>query len=199
MIGFDNYKRTNFIMKILDLYYTIFNTRTKRIVFNSCSAFVVGIGIASAGLFITRNLHIQNGVGGLETSAVPEFNEADFEETVIAETELSENLAEAVIDDIENLEVVPTGEDSLDMAAAVLEQDMGSEASLELYYQTYRVKPGDMIGFIAQEFNVTSDTIVSVNSIKAARNILPGQFLKIPSMPGILYTVRRYRKGNAIL
>ncbi|MBQ1181555.1 MAG: LysM peptidoglycan-binding domain-containing protein, partial [Treponema sp.] len=76
------------------------------------------------------------------------------------------------------------------MAAAVLEQDMGSEASLELYYQTYRVKPGDMIGFIAQEFNVTSDTIVSVNSIKAARNILPGQFLKIPSMPGILYTVR---------
>ena len=190
MIGFDNYKRTNFIMKILDLYYTIFNTRTKRIVFNSCSAFVVGIGIASAGLFITRNLHIQNGVGGLETSAVPEFNEADFEETVIAETELSENLAEAVIDDIENLEVVPTGEDSLDMAAAVLEQDMGSEASLELYYQTYRVKPGDMIGFIAQEFNVTSDTIVSVNSIKAARNILPGQFLKIPSMPGILYTVR---------
>ena len=190
MIGFDNYKRTNFIMKILDLYYTIFNTRTKRIVFNSCSAFVVGIGIASAGLFITRNLHIQNGVGGLETSAVPEFNEDDFEETVIAETELSENLAEAVIDDIENLEVVPTGEDSLDMAAAVLEQDMGSEASLELYYQTYRVKPGDMIGFIAQEFNVTSDTIVSVNSIKAARNILPGQFLKIPSMPGILYTVR---------
>ena len=105
MIGFDNYKRTNFIMKILDLYYTIFNTRTKRIIFNSCSAFVVGIGIASAGLFITRNLHIQNGVGGLETSAVPEFNEADFEETVIAETELSENLAEAVIDDIENLEV----------------------------------------------------------------------------------------------
>ena len=135
MIGFDNYKRTNFIMKIFDLYYTIFNTRTKRIVFNSCSAFVVGIGIASAGLFITRNLHIQNGVGGLETSAVPEFNESDFEETVIAENELSENLAEAIIDDIENLEVAPTGEDSLDMAAAVLEQDLGSEAQLELYYQ----------------------------------------------------------------
>ena len=190
MIGFDNYKRTNFIMKIFDLYYTIFNTRTKRIIFNSCSAFVLGIGIASAGLLITRNLHIQNGVGGLETSAVPEFNESDFEETVIAETELSENLAEAVLDDIENIEVAPTGEDSLDMAAAVLEQDMGAETSLELYYQPYRVKAGDIIGYIAQEFNVTSDTIVSVNSIKAARSILPGQYLKIPSMPGILYTVR---------
>ena len=190
MIGFDNYKRTNFIMKIFDLYYTIFNTRTKRIIFNSCSAFVLGIGIASAGLLITRNLHIQNGVGGLETSAVPEFNESDFEETVIAETELSENLAEAVLDDIENIEVAPTGEDSLDMAAAVLEQDMGAESSLELYYQPYRVKAGDIIGYIAQEFNVTSDTIVSVNSIKAARSILPGQYLKIPSMPGILYTVR---------
>lgn len=190
MIGFDNYKRTNFIMKIFDLYYTIFNTRTKRIIFNSCSAFVLGIGIASAGLLITRNLHIKNGVGGLETSAVPEFNESDFEETVIAETELSENLAEAVLDDIENIEVAPTGEDSLDMAAAVLEQDMGAESSLELYYQPYRVKAGDIIGYIAQEFNVTSDTIVSVNSIKAARSILPGQYLKIPSMPGILYTVR---------
>lgn len=57
-------------------------------------------------------------------------------------------------------------------------------------YQTYRVKAGDMIGFIADEFNVTQDTIISVNNIRQSRLIKPGQYLKIPSMPGIIYTVK---------
>lgn len=57
-------------------------------------------------------------------------------------------------------------------------------------YQTYRVKSGDMIGFIADEFNVTQDTIISVNNIRQSRLIQPGQYLKIPSMPGIIYTVK---------
>lgn len=66
------------------------------------------------------------------------------------------------------------------------------EASIdsELSYISYRVKKGDMIGFIADEFGVTQDTIISVNNIHASRLIQIGQYLKIPSMPGILYTVR---------
>ncbi len=59
-----------------------------------------------------------------------------------------------------------------------------------LSYISYRVKKGDMIGFIADEFGVTQDTIISVNNIHASRLIQIGQYLKIPSMPGILYTVR---------
>ena len=60
-----------------------------------------------------------------------------------------------------------------------------------LTYETYRVKKGDMIGFIADKYNVTQDTIISVNSIKQSRLIQVGQYLKIPSIPGIIYTVKK--------
>jgi murein DD-endopeptidase MepM/ murein hydrolase activator NlpD len=48
-----------------------------------------------------------------------------------------------------------------------------------------------MIGFIADKYNVTQDTIISVNSIKQSRLIQVGQYLKIPSIPGIIYTVKK--------
>ena len=59
-----------------------------------------------------------------------------------------------------------------------------------LTYMSYRVKQGDMISVIADTYGVTQDTIISVNNIRASRLIQIGQYLKIPSMPGILYTVR---------
>ena len=72
----------------------------------------------------------------------------------------------------------------------VLSEQASNENSV-ITYQTYRVKSGDMIGFIADAFDVTQDTIISVNNIKQSRLIQPGQYLKIPSMPGIVYTVKR--------
>ncbi|MBO5137041.1 MAG: M23 family metallopeptidase [Spirochaetaceae bacterium] len=71
----------------------------------------------------------------------------------------------------------------------VLEEDE-DVSNTGLFYKAYRVKEGDMIGYIAEQFNVTQDTIISVNNIRQSRLIQIGQYLKIPSMPGILYTVR---------
>ena len=68
-----------------------------------------------------------------------------------------------------------------------------------LSYISYRVKKGDMIGFIADEFGVTQDTIISVNNIHASRLIQIGQYLKIPSMPGILYAVWNRFPKNTML
>ncbi|MBQ6780657.1 MAG: M23 family metallopeptidase [Treponema sp.] len=62
---------------------------------------------------------------------------------------------------------------------------------LDLSYAAYRVKPGDMIGIIAQENGITEDTIISVNNIRSSRLLQIGTYLKIPSMTGILYTVRK--------
>lgn len=59
-----------------------------------------------------------------------------------------------------------------------------------LSYTAYRVKQGDMIGAIAEEFGLTQDTLISVNNIRQTRLLQIGQYLKIPTMPGILYTVR---------
>lgn len=77
-------------------------------------------------------------------------------------------------EDIANVEA---GEDFLENAAG-------------LSYTAYRIKQGDMIGVIAKEFGLTQDTLISVNNIRKTRLIQPGQYLKIPSMSGILYTVR---------
>lgn len=84
-------------------------------------------------------------------------------------------------------ESVPGYNDSL----AVLSSSESTSNDILITYQTYRVKQGDMIGFIADEFGVTQDTIISVNNIKQSRLIQVGQYLKIPSMPGIIYTVRK--------
>lgn len=65
------------------------------------------------------------------------------------------------------------------------------EDSYHLSYVSYRVRKGDMIGVIAQNFGVTQDSIISVNSIRSTRTIQIGQFLKVPTMPGILYTVKK--------
>ncbi|MGL4986690.1 MAG: peptidoglycan DD-metalloendopeptidase family protein [Treponemataceae bacterium] len=59
-----------------------------------------------------------------------------------------------------------------------------------LYYSVYRVKAGDMIGNLAEQFNITQDCLISTNNIKSTRSIQIGQYLRIPSMTGILYTTK---------
>ncbi len=60
----------------------------------------------------------------------------------------------------------------------------------KLSYSTYRIREGDMISVIAERFGVTQDTLISINNIRQTRNIQIGEYLRVPSMPGILYTVR---------
>lgn len=86
-----------------------------------------------------------------------------------------------------NTESFPFAEDVMVPAA---DEEVSEDLSPALSYTAYRIKKGDMIGVIAEEFNLTQDTLISVNNIRKTRLIQPGQYLKIPSMPGILYTVR---------
>lgn len=159
-------------------FQAIINVFVKSVVmsFKSNSVKIVCLSVLGfcAGVFLTcllitaRRPDSRHGVGGLETSAEPEYEE---------------NLS-SLLADVEK-----------DIAAADADKD--SSASLSdidssvITYQTYRVKAGDMIGFIADAFDVTQDTIISVNNIRQSRLIQPGQYLKIPSMPGIIYTVKK--------
>lgn len=88
---------------------------------------------------------------------------------------------------LSNTESFPFAEEAVVPAA---EEAVAEDLSPALSYTAYRIKKGDMIGVIAEEFNLTQDTLISVNNIRKTRLIQPGQYLKIPSMPGILYTVR---------
>ena len=59
-----------------------------------------------------------------------------------------------------------------------------------LFFTAYQVRRGDTLSGIAEDFNVSLDTVVSFNGIRSARSLQPGTLLKIPSMSGILYTAK---------
>ncbi len=203
MKKYSNYKKLTLIMKLENTYKKIFSTRLRRIVFHSLIAFAGGISVAWGALYIASNINVEKGVGGLETSAPVEYFEENSEtlnasstsaknEGNVSSKDSGDALAE--LDElalIDSLSENDAESDSLDAAAAVLSQDAYSSEGLELCYFTYRVQKGDMIGFIADKFNVTQDTIISVNNIHQSRLIQIGQILKIPSMPGIVYTVKK--------
>lgn len=64
-----------------------------------------------------------------------------------------------------------------------------------LYYSVYQVQKGDTVSGISDAFDVTVDSIFSLNNIQSAKSLRPNQFLKIPSMSGIIY---RSRSGDTV-
>lgn len=91
---------------------------------------------------------------------------------------------------------IPVTEEVLDGIAEAQGGEDGEalvsfDDAYNLSYFAYRVRSGDMIGRIAEQFDVTSDTIISVNNIRNSRLLQIGDYLKIPTMPGILYNVKK--------
>lgn len=202
MNKYNNYKNLTFIMKLEKLYKKICSSRFRKIVFNSTFAFAGGISVAWGILYLVSNLNVEKGVGGLETSVPAEYidESSDKEIKVSGSAKMNGTASESdsmdALAELDELAIIDslaeTDADSDGIAAAeVLSQDARSSEGLELCYFTYRVQKGDMIGFIADKFNVTQDTIISVNNIHQSRLIQIGQILKIPSMPGIVYTVKK--------
>ncbi len=67
-----------------------------------------------------------------------------------------------------------------------------------LCFSAYMVRRGDTLSGIADDFNVSLDTVVSFNGIKNARSLQPGAILKIPSMSGILYVAKPGDSARAV-
>ncbi|MCQ2576168.1 MAG: M23 family metallopeptidase [Treponema sp.] len=170
--------------KVINGYNKMFRTRTSNIITTSILCFTLGLGITSGALLSINKIEEHKGIGGYETVAVEAYD-ANLSKLLV---EPSGEIAAAVV---ETSVEEPAVEDSVvtDEAFAAIEEAPASDS--EITYLTYRVKKGDMIGYIADEFDITQDTIISVNNIKQSRLIQPGQYLKIPSMPGILYTVKK--------
>ena len=92
-------------------------------------------------------------------------------------------------------EVQATGQGGFESTNASLvitaPKESASEDADEITYTVYRVKQGDMIGLLAESFGITQDTIISVNNIKQSRLLQIGQYLRIPNMAGIIYSVKK--------
>ena len=81
--------------------------------------------------------------------------------------------------------------------------DMGGLASESftepVTYQNYKVRSGDTISGIAIKFGLRNiSTLISVNDIGNVRQLAAGQKLKIPSVDGIIYTVKAGDSLNGV-
>lgn len=72
----------------------------------------------------------------------------------------------------------------------MMEEAVDPPADEALAYSAYAIRKGDNLVKVAEEFNVTLDTIVSFNNIKYARGLKIGQVIKIPNMSGIMYVAK---------
>lgn len=140
----------------------------KENVFHLVVTFCVGAVVAGSTIYFSTLP--ENGKGGLELPGAP--SEMRIREAI----QQSEEENFAVTEDVA----------SEDIAEEIAENEFKP-----LTYTTYRIRRGDMIGFIAERYNVTTDTLVSVNNIRATRSIQPGQYIRIPSERGILYTIKK--------
>lgn len=109
--------------------------------------------------------------------------------------------------DIENLNKI-MNHFALDGSQDVAEDGSIADAAIPLKnsytspvtFQTYKVQNGDAISTIARKFGLTNvGTLISVNDISNVRQLAAGQKLKIPSVDGIIYTVKAGDSINSIV
>ena len=91
---------------------------------------------------------------------------------------------------IQSKDIVEVSSVEHEMQAKKTRQIIKNEELPTLYYRMHQVKEGEQILQLAISFGVSQDSIMSVNKVKNARLLQIGQLLKIPSMNGILYTVK---------
>lgn len=135
----------------------------KNVVLGSACVLCTAALVTATTLLVVNHNANSTGKGGLETNTRPDLLVANAAQSVESSFVPFEE-GEIVADDAEDH---------------------------VLSYFSYRIKPGDMLSVLAEQFDVTTDTLVSVNSVKNSRGIHPGEYLRIPSMPGILYTVKK--------
>ena len=169
-------KRTEFILKVI-------------------GSFCVTAVIAGTATLCARNrssnrqIDENDGVGGLEIPAIPQYEALDKINKVFSVTE--ENKTEEVAAETEVTVNVEEAAKEARKDVYALEEAEKKLIDGGLYYYSYRIKPGDMIGVIAERYGVSQDTLISVNKIRATRTIQIGQNIKIPSLDGILYSVKK--------
>lgn len=98
-----------------------------------------------------------------------------------------------------------TNEDEFDENGNVLSDDgkVLTPASLGIgqavTFSTYTVKSGDAISTIARKFGLGNiSTLIAINDIDNVRTLRAGQKLRIPSMDGLVHSVKKGESLNSI-
>ena len=165
----------------------------------SCLA-AVGKGVTSFGDGVSRNIKaivitifVIAGCTGISIASLFVFNytsshtkalSINSEDTLDIDQldALMKNFALEITEDVDENGII-TDAEGIAINAGLLSQPVE--------YQTYTVKSGDTISGITKKFGLTNiSTLISVNDIGNVRQLGAGQKLKIPSVDGIVYTVK---------
>ena len=169
---------------------------------------IVGGAVSSAGKFINENIKKISIVAlgafiivGLISATLTLINHyKNFTGPLLLESD------GAV--DIENLNRLMAsfaleGTVDYDESGKLLDSDAASSSlkfTQPVTYQIYKVRAGDTISGIAKKFGLTNiSTLISVNDIGNVRQLAAGQKLRIPSIDGIIYTVKKGDSLNSIV
>ena len=100
---------------------------------------------------------------------------------------------------------IETNEDAFDENGNVLSDDgkILTPASVGIgqavSFSTYIVKSGDAISTIARKFGLGNiSTLIAINDIDNVRTLRAGQKIRIPSMDGLIHTVKKGESLNSI-
>jgi murein DD-endopeptidase MepM/ murein hydrolase activator NlpD len=100
--------------------------------------------------------------------------------------------------DLTGFDLPPADDMSLLLLHAVIDDATVEEDStislplpLTLSLQTYTITRNDTLDAIARRYNVSLDTLISINNISNVRRLQVGTTLKVPNIDGISYTVQR--------
>ena len=93
---------------------------------------------------------------------------------------------------------------NVDESGNLLDSDNSSDIAKHftepVTFKNYTVRSGDTISGIAKKFGLTNiSTLISVNDIGNVRQLAAGQKLKIPSIDGVIYTVKNGDSLNSIV
>ena len=176
--------------KVTKYLFSTEENRVSRIIYKSVACFVFGALMTTLCVVAINNAKQGTGQGGFETSAVPEFDDVIDSQSEAVNIQVNQaayaNVQSGTDEVLE--EIFAAEEEKAKKENKDTKTDSAQTEMVDLTYLTYHVQSGDMIGLIADRYGITQDTIISINNIKQSRLLQVGQYLKIPSMPGILPT-----------
>lgn len=165
-------------LRSLGSFCTFVQFNARKAVFSALIFFVLA-GAAGLALKIAGYFHTTAGIVKLEDNY-------EYEMTMLSRL-------------MNKLALEGTTEYSSDgtlLGTEISEKDMEKLFCQPVTFQTYKVQSGDSISSITKKFGLSNiSTLIAVNDIDNVRQLRAGQKLKIPSIDGLFYTVK---KGNSL-
>lgn len=153
------------------------------------AVFLMVIGVAKVGID-TKTESVDGGIS-LNAMAASDYNiSADQLSTLYAVASLSNSFDLASVDTVASNYVVASAMKEISQTSAdKLEKPSLINTNISRGVETYTVKEGETMAYIALKFGLSTDQVRWSNGLKTT-DVNPGDLLRIPSVAGIVYTAK---------